>query len=218
MDNHLYILFIRQLLACQIVKLSLVKHPFNQITCRECSIPLGNRRLRQQSQTRQNSCIQHFPGLMNEKRKQKLLNMRTHPPKNQPAGPQPCACPVMWQSLRSTLSSTLVSLCLPPQGSFLCWVHSSGDHTGQGTTAVLWPISGSEGLWPHTVRGKLSSLMHYYFLREPVGVRSCNSFKRFKSVAFMKCYFHRLYFLGILIICSVMYTPHIAKFLWPIGM
>lgn len=33
MDNHLYILFIRQLLPCQIVKLSLVKHSFNQITC-----------------------------------------------------------------------------------------------------------------------------------------------------------------------------------------
>lgn len=106
MDNHLY-LFIRQLLPCQIVKLSLVKHPFNQITCWECSIPWGNRRLRQQSQIHQNSCIQHFPRPMNEKRKQKLLNMRTHLPKNQPVGPQPCAyllcgshwdlhCPPCW--------------------------------------------------------------------------------------------------------------------------
>ena len=144
--------------------------------------------------------------------------MQIHPPKNQPAGPQLCVCPVMWQSLRFTPSSMLVSLCLPPQGFFLCWVHSSGGHTGQGTTAVLWPIPGSEGLWPHNVKGKLSSLMHYCFLREPIGVRSCNSFKMFKSVTFMKCYFHRFYSLGILLICSVVYTPHIAEYLWPIGM
>lgn len=104
---------------------------------------------------------------------------------------------------------------LAPSGVFLVL---STQLWGSHRSGVLWPFPGSEGLWPHSVKGKLSSLMHYCFLREPVGLRSCNSFKRFKSVAFMKCYFHRLYFLGILLICSVMYTPHIAEYLWPIGM
>lgn len=112
---------------------------------------------------------------------------------------------------------TLVSLCLPPSGVFLVLSTQLWGSHRSGTIAVLWPVPDSEGLWSHNVKGKLSSLMHHCFLREPVGLRSCNSFKRFKFVAFMKCYFHRLYSLGILLICSLTYTHYIADYLWPIG-
>lgn len=153
---------------------------------------------------------------MSEKGKQKLLNMQIHPPKNHPAGPQLRACPLCGSHWDLHWPHAGVPV-LAPSGVFLVLSTQLWGAHRSGTIAVLWPVPGSEGLWPHNVEGKLSSLMHHCFLREPVGLRSCNSFKRFKSVAFMKCYSHRLYSLGILLICSVTSTHHIADYFWPIG-
>lgn len=133
MDNHLYILSIRRLLPCQIAKLSLVKYPLNEITCWECSTPLGNRRHRQQSLIHQKQLHTTFSRTCEWEVKTETAQYANSSSKESTCRSPTLCMPLMWQSPRSTVLHGGVPVLAPQEWIFLVlskqlWgLHRSGD-------------------------------------------------------------------------------------------